>query len=394
MSGNVDAKTLLKERKEIITDVVRQKKKPKRVPIMSQTRAWPILDSGNKLVSVLKNFDLMFDIMDKFQARYQFDCHMDPGLRFPYKVYEAMGFSPYIFDEERETIEYIDRSLLLEGEYPVLIEKGVFKFFFENAFARRFQLTNTEDAIKTIAKATKAQRETLQFQGRILQNQIEKHGVPTIKSGVYLGHPMDALFGSVRGIKGLSIDLRRNDAYLLKALEVIDNGSCEAGCKAAEKYEDKDYEIFSMNTTMTTHTILSSKQFEKYYWPFLKKFVDVVAKTDKIGMIFAQGSMEHVIDYFREIPKGHFLLVVELSDIHKLRKELPNLSFAGGYPTHLLGHGTKQECIDCAKKIIDEIGNDGRLIITTDKMLAFRNDARGSNLEAVNNFIREYGVYK
>jgi hypothetical protein len=384
----------IQERKEIIQDVVRQQKKPKRIPIMSQTRAWPIFDSGNKLVAALKDLDLMFDIVDKFQARYQFDCHYDPGLRFPYKVYEAMDSSPYIFDEERESIEYKDIPSMMEDEYPAFIEKGVFKFYFENAFARRFKLTDTGKAIQSIAKATLAQKENAQFQNRIIKHQIEKHGVPSIRSGTAMAQPVEALFGPLRGIKGFSFDLRRNEKYILNALEAIDNGACEKGCKAIENFEETDSDVFATGTTMLAHTILNPKQFGKYYWPILKKYIDATVKANKLGMIFAQGSMEHLIDFFREIPKGHFLLVVELSDIQKLRTALPNLSFAGGYPAHVLGHGNKQECVDRAKKIIDEIGYDGRLIITTNKMLAFRNDAKGENLEAVNNFIREYGVYK
>jgi hypothetical protein len=305
-----------------------------------------------------------------------------------------LGSSPYIFDEERESIAYKDMQAMFEDEYPVLIKKGVAKFYFENAFARRFNLTDTEKSISAIAKATKAQIENAEFQKKVLKNQIEKHGVPTIRSGTAMAQPVEALFGPLRGIKGFSMDMRRYEKYILEAIEVIDNGICEKGCKAIASFEEKDSDVFATGATMLCHTILNAKQFGKFYWPILKRYIDATVKADKMGMIFAQGSMEHLIEYFQEIPKGHFLLIVELSDIKRLRKELPNLVFGGGFPTHLLGHGTEQECIDHAKKMIDEIGYDGRLMAATDKMLAFRNDAKGSNLEAVNNFIREYGVYK
>ena len=70
------------------------------------------------------------------------------------------------------------------------------------------------------------------------------------------------------------------------------------------------------------------------------------------------------------------------------------MTFLGGVPTFYLGNKTKQECIDKAKEIIDEVGYDGKLIFCSDKMLGFANDAKGENLRAVNDFVREYGVFK
>ncbi|MDR1091897.1 MAG: hypothetical protein LBL79_12555 [Prevotella sp.] len=50
-----------------------------------------------------------------------------------------------------------------EDEYPALIEKGALKFYFENAFTRRFNLTDTEKSVSAIVKATKARAENTEF---------------------------------------------------------------------------------------------------------------------------------------------------------------------------------------------------------------------------------------
>ncbi len=60
----------------------------------------------------------------------------------------------------------------------------------------------------------------------------------------------------------------------------------------------------------------------------------------------------------------------------------------GGMTTDLLGNGTKQQCIDYAKKLIDELG-DG-FIFSTNKMVSFRNDCKRENLLAVTDFVRNY----
>jgi hypothetical protein len=394
MSEAIDAKTLLKERKEMITDVVRRQKLPKRIPIMSQVRAWPILDAGYKLSEAYTDWEISYQIMDQFFARYNFDCHFDPFLRFNYKVYEALGYAPYTFDDKKEAIQADDVPSMDADEYEELFKKGPLKFYFENFICRRFKLTDKETAIRAIAEAVKSQRGYGAMKGRVIKNLAETYGVPSIVSGIGMSFPLQTLFSSFRGMKGLSLDLRRREKDILKAIEVMDDGGCERICKSIEAYEVKENEVFSSYGVLLTHVLLNPEQFGKYVWPGLKRFVEATVKANKMGMIFMEGQISHLFDYFAQIPKGHFLLVVEEDDIRVLRKELPNLSFAGGFPVHILGNGTEQECIDYAKKMIDEIGYDGRLVFATNKMVAFRNDAKRNNLIAVNNFVREYGVYK
>jgi hypothetical protein len=394
MSEVIDAKALLKERKEMITDVVRQQKLPKRIPIMSQVRAWPILDAGYKLSEAYKDWEISYQVIDQFVTRYNFDCHFDPFLRFNYKVYEALGYAPYTFDDEKEGIQADDVPSMDADEYEDLFKKGPLKFYFENFICRRFKLTDKETAIRAIAEATKSQQGYAALKRRIIKNLAETYGVPNIVSGVGMSFPLQTLFSNFRGIKGLSLDLRRREQDVSRAIEVMGGDRCERLCKSIEEYEVKENEVFSSFGVLLVHVVLNPDQFGKYVWPGLKRYVDATVKAGKMGMIFMEGQIGHLFEYFAQIPKGHFLLVVEEDDIRILRKELPNLSFAGGFPVHVLGNGTEQECIDYAKRMIDEIGYDGRLVFATNKMVAYRNDAKRNNLIAVNNFVREYGVYK
>jgi hypothetical protein len=301
---------------------------------------------------------------------------------------------PYIFDDEKEVIQADDVPAMDADEYADLFKKGPLKFYFENFICRRFKLSDKETAIRAIAKATEAQQDYGVATKRILKNLTGNHGVLSMRGGVRVSFPIQNLFARLRGMKEFSLDMRRREKDVLKAMEVMDNGTRERFCKSIENYEVKEDEIFTISGTINGHVLLNPDQFGKYVWPWLKRYVESTVKAGKLGMIFMQGQMGHLIEYFAQIPKGHFLLVVEEDDIRKLRKELPNLSFAGGFPVQVLGFGTEQECIDHAKRMIDEIGYDGRLVFSTNKMVAYRNDAKRNNLIAVNNFVREYGVYK
>jgi hypothetical protein len=93
-------------------------------------------------------------------------------------------------------------------------------------------------------------------------------------------------------------------------------------------------------------------------------------------------------EFFQDIPKGRILYQLEQDDIFEVRKRLPNLAIVGGMPTELLGRGTKQECVDYAKKLIDTLG-DG-FVLSQNKMMSFRKDAVRENVLAVNEFVRSY----
>ena len=56
----------------------------------------------------------------------------------------------------------------------------------------------------------------------------------------------------------------------------------------------------------------------------------------------------------------------------------------------MLGNGTKQECLDYAKRLIDELGADGGYLFSQDKMGSYRIDANPENLKAVCDFVLDY----
>jgi hypothetical protein len=82
------------------------------------------------------------------------------------------------------------------------------------------------------------------------------------------------------------------------------------------------------------------------------------------------------------------MILLEQDDIFEMRKKLPNVALAGGMKTSLLGYGTKEECVDYAKKLIDTLGEG--FILSQDKMISFRNDIKRENLLAVHEFVRNY----
>jgi len=93
-------------------------------------------------------------------------------------------------------------------------------------------------------------------------------------------------------------------------------------------------------------------------------------------------------EFFQDIPKGTVVMHLEDDNIREVRRELPNLALAGGMPLEHLGYGTPEQCVDDAKRLIDDLGEG--YILSMTKNAAYKDDMKRENLLAVMEFCREY----
>ena len=73
-----------------------------------------------------------------------------------------------------------------------------------------------------------------------------------------------------------------------------------------------------------------------------------------------------------------------------MRKRLPNIAICGGMPSAMLGNGTKEECVEYGKKLIDGLAGEGGFLMSQDKMMSYRNDAKPENIMAIQELCRTY----
>ena len=192
-----------------------------------------------------------------------------------------------------------------------------------------------------------------------------------------------------RGIKGTSLDLRRKKQEIKEAIAIIDDFYLPQYEAAAKAITPEDPHFFDCSSCPMGHTILSSKQFEEFYWPSYKKHFDITVENGLTNQMFAEGSFANKMEFFQDIPAGHLCTFLESDDPFETHKTLPNVVIAGGSPTSVLANGTKEECIDTAKKFVDELGSEGNYIYAINKMISFPNDVKAENLLAVNEYMKE-----
>jgi hypothetical protein len=377
----VDAKELLKERTELYANVL-QFKKNKRVPVQSNFWTWKTLDAGYKLSEALYDVKVLAKINEEFNERYQFDSYLDLGTRNPLAAQEALGGGYHKIDQSDEAIIVDDHYVMERDEYKELAKNPV-GFYWSKVFKRYCKSGITVGEMKN---AVKVYSEFSQFSASTIDTCINKWGA--LKPAKYmLSVPFETLFNTLRGMKEVSLDVRKCKQEMKEAMDVVFETATMPLVEQAAK-DDLTGFICAVNIGFLAHSVLSVDQFAELYWPYVKRILDVLAAHNKALFIFGESHMLRFAEFFQDIPKGRILYQLEQDDIFEVRKRLPNLSIVGGMPTELLGRGSKQECVDYAKKLIDTLG-DG-FVLSQNKMMSFRKDAVRENVLAVNEFVRNY----
>ncbi len=382
---------LLDYRKQIITDAVRMTKKPDRTPHFANFWTWKILDSGRRLSEVLHDWKLLEDCTINFQKKYNFDLCVDDGVRNPVLVIEPIGESSYEINDEEEIINIRDRSMMEPEDYDLLTENFM-KFLWEVILPRKASRFNSSLTVEEFGEVIRQFNLMGQCTQNITRRLKEECGVPQgLMSSSQALFGFEMLFNFFRGIQGISYDMRKYPDKVKTAIAVLEAMFLDPALTqlSSGTLPISDNNVFPAIGALLGHTIVSTKQWELYYWPSFQKLCDAVVKADVICYIFAEGSTRRFWDYFKELPKGHFAFHVEQDDVFEFKKELPNCCAVGGMPTSLLGGGTKEQCVSYAKHLIDELGGEG-FILSQNKMMSFRNDANPENLKAVCDFVREY----
>lgn len=387
---------LAQYRIQLVRDAVALKK-PDRTPQISHFVTWKILDAGYKLSEAMCDWDIMEKCVTTFQERYGFDGMVEFGHRNNYQTSKILGHSRYLIDDDAGSICYLDFAQCKEGE---LLEyaRDPMKFKWEKVMARKYPFWEGEFDIDILNKAYKANMDYMNFmgfdlRGRMPKKLYEDYGVPYyIHPTGYATIAIETVFNHLRGIRGTSMDMRRHTAELREAIAIMNETGFKPGIEAMrQKPAGSPMDsVFDNDLILLAHTILNEKQWEEFYWPYLKEIIDVYAEKGWTTRLFTEGSSKRFWKYFREFPAGVVALHLEADDVFEAREALPNCCIMGGMNNELLGRGTKKECLDYAKRLVDELGSQGGFIMSQPKMGSYRNDANPENLKAVCDFVREY----
>ncbi len=375
-----DAKALFQERKELFDNAIALKHN-KRVPIVSNYWTWKILDAGCTLSEAICDWDVMTRVVLEHQEKYCFDGLVDCGGRNNNKLTRAMGYERHLLNDEAESITVLDNLPITAEDYPIY-RKSSQEFWWKCWLGRMNPDMTKEQFLEGVSEFFKF----LEFGDRVKAELLEKYGALAAFPMPYMA-PMELLFNQARGIKGLSLDMRRHPEELMDILDAIFETEVLPAVTAAAEGDYTNY-ITAMETIFLAHSIMNTKQFARFYWPHFLKITQIMFEKGQKIYTFSEAYIDRFSDFLQDIPEGMMILHPEQDDIFELRKKIPHICIAGGMPASYLGYKSEEECVDYARKLVSEMG-DG-YIFSQDKMGTFRADARPENVKAVNDFVRSY----
>lgn len=362
---------------------------PDRVPVIANTLTWSIAYAGSTVQECIDDTDKQVEVYSKKFNDIYWDGTLFEGLIVPMKTLGILGSKTYFVSSDGVTIQHHENTPMLEEEYPELIEDPL-KFLINKFFPRKFPVLNKSypDNLASLKEAAVALADFVQARQKVTGAVQKEHGVVAI-AGAKAYPPFDVIFDRLRGFKGVSLDMRRCPDKLTAACEALFPMYMQLAASAIAG--DFPYAI----CTLHAPTFLGPKNFERFFWPTFKRMLLNIHEMGSKTILFMEGNWTPLYDYLNELPKSSAIALLEADDVFEAKKRIGDkLTIMGAVPTSLLKYGTKAECLDFAKKLIDECAPGGGFMLSIEQALLSKGDVNIENLKAVNQFVHEYGVYK
>ncbi|HUW65013.1 MAG TPA: uroporphyrinogen decarboxylase family protein [Spirochaetia bacterium] len=190
----------------------------------------------------------------------------------------------------------------------------------------------------------------------------EDYGMPMSIAG-FAKAPFDTLADTLRGLKGIMMDLRRRPEKVLAALEVV-----------------VPHNVFYALATSGGNTLLPAfmplhrgsfpflnpDYWQRFYWPSLKQVIEELWARGKRTLFYAEGNWTPYLAAIAELPPKSIVFHVDVTDMAKAKEVLGGrFCLSGNVPNTLMAYGRPEDVREYCKRLIDEYAGDGGFIIDT-----------------------------
>lgn len=363
---------------------------PDRVPLLSMATTWIFHYSGIPLKQIAQDMyknqgELLYKAYEFFFSH--FHCDAIQSMLSPnwcgITSYLGKGF--YELTDESIVSNQMD-ELLYENEYDDF-SKNPIDFIANTILPRKYPLLREKNNFDALSAYYKDLNSFSKNMENCLNKINQNCGVALLRIKKCQVAP-DIMADFLRNIYGFSIDIKRSPLKYKQACYKIQSWMFDL-LKDSAPVKGR-----TMLATLHTGTYLNPKDFGEFYFPYMKLHAETLTKLGYSITYFMEGNWEPYIDYFEQLPDKNIICLFEYGDLKRIKRKLKNrIVIAGGMPLSMLGYSSKQECLDYAKKLIDELAYDGRYIFATDKSLISKDDVKAENYFDTYNFVYEYGKY-
>jgi len=341
-----EAEKTYKYRVRLIKDAIQMEKLPDRVPVCPSPGFFPMQYGGITPYEGHYDYEKLAKAWRKYYDDFSPDAYKSPGSIVPGKVLDMLDYKLYQWPghgiPEDRTYQFVEGEYMKAEEYQDFIDDPT--GFFLNVYFPRvfgslksleklpllppihelplvipgvipFGIPEVQTAFRTL---TEAGTEALIWANIIkkLNEDIMGRGYPSYSGGSSKA-PFDAIGDSLRGTSGIMIDMFRHPDELIEACERMTPFMIKMGINTSRA---NGHPLIFMPLHKGADGFMSDDQFNKFYWPTLRKVIIGLINEGTVPMLFAEGSYNTRLELITDLPKGKTIWWFDRSDMAKAKE--------------------------------------------------------------------------
>lgn len=206
--------------------------------------------------------------------------------------------------------------------------------------------------------------------------------------GVLIMAPFDFMCDTLRGMRGIFLDMYRRPDKLLASLEKAKRIVVDYAVQTCRAMGGR-FVIIPLHRG--SDGFMSIEQFETFYWPSLKATMLELIDAGLKPMPFYEGVWDQRLHYLAELPKGKTAGMFQNSNMFKVKEVLGDvMTIVGGFPVSLLQGGTPDQIRELTKKMCQVCGKNGGFIMGANTAM---DECEPELVKVWVDATKEYGVY-
>ena len=403
-----------REKVTLIKDAIQLEKAPARVPICPSAGFFPIQYAGVSMYDAMYDYEILAQAWTKYCDDFTPDAYNAPTTVVPGKPLDILDFKlckwPGRGIAKQQEYQYVEEEYMQADEYQDLIDDPT-GYFMSTYFPRIFGSLEplakmplfppvneipcippalipfgTADVQGAFNALMEAGQETIRWLEAVrrLNKTIMARGYPAF-SGGFTKAPFDVIGDTLRGTRGIMLDMYRHPEELKEACERLTPFMVKSGV-ASSKAAGHIMPFIPLHKG--ADGFMSEEQFQTFYWPTLRKLIIGLINEGCVPQLFAEGGYNQRLETICDVPKGKTVWWFDLTDMAQAKRTVGQVAcLAGNVPLSLLCTATPEKVRAYCKDLMDTAGKDGGFLFSTGAGM------QGAKVENVNAMLESAKQY-
>ncbi|HEX9075162.1 MAG TPA: uroporphyrinogen decarboxylase family protein [Anaerolineae bacterium] len=210
-----------------------------------------------------------------------------------------------------------------------------------------------------------------------------------IGGGALIEAPFDFMSDTLRGMRGIFLDMRRCPEKLLEAENRVAKIMVDYAVALAKK-TGRMYATFPLHRG--ADGFMSLEQFEKFYWPQFKWMLLQLIDAGVTPYVYWEGIWDQRLEYLRELPRAKTIGWFQFGDIFKVKQVLGDtMCIIGGMPNSMLQASSPEQIRAYTRQVCEIMGKNGGFIMAP--AIVTMDDCEPDLVQVWVDATKEFGAY-